>query len=201
VLDRATRKFLAGAPFVDLNWAKGLDSNVRPILDANGNNVSADGRVTKPGVGGGTNFENAAFDAQKGLIFVPASEGASVFTKNSHASRRDRGYYGGGGGAFIEATTPVLRALDVATGARKWEYLSPPLQDHTYYFSGLLATGGGLVFGASSGTAFAVDSSTGHEVWRVELGGDTRAAPISFTIDGRQVIAVSAGRALFLFGL
>ncbi len=200
VLDRATGKFIAGAPFVDLNWAKGLDSNGRPILAENDEN-SADGRVTKPGVGGGTNFENAAFDAKNGLIFVPASEGASVFTKTSHVTRGDRGYYGGSGGSFIEATTPVLRALDVATGAKKWEYMSPPLQDHTYYFSGLLATGGGLVFGASGGTAFAVDSSTGREAWRVELGGDTRAAPISFTIDGKQVIAVSAGRGLFLFGL
>jgi len=200
VLDRATGKFLAGAPFIELNWAKGLDSNGRPILAADGNQLSAAGQVTKPGVGGGTNFENPAFDAQKGLIFVPASEGASVFTKSSHVTRGDRGYYGGSGGSFIEVT-PVLRALDVATGAKKWEYFSPPLLDHTYYFSGLLVTGGGLVLGASGGSAFAVDSSTGHEVWRVELGGDTRAAPISFTIDGRQVIAVSAGRVLFLFGL
>jgi alcohol dehydrogenase (cytochrome c) len=48
---------------------------------------------------------------------------------------------------------------------------------------------------------FAVDSSTGREVWRADLGGETRAAPISFTVDGSQVIAVSAGRALYLFGL
>ena len=200
VLDRATGKFLAGAPFINLNWAKGLDPQGRPI-PADDGAVSNEGRVTRPGVGGGTNFENTAYDQKKGLIFVPASEGASVFTKALHAARGDRGYFGASGGSFIEAPTPVVRALDVATGAKKWEYFSPPLKDATYYFSGLLATGGGLVFGASGGSVFAVDSATGHEVWRVFLGGDTRAAPISFTIDGKQVIAVSAGRALFLFGL
>jgi outer membrane protein assembly factor BamB len=74
-------------------------------------------------------------------------------------------------------------------------------RERTFYYSGLLATGGGLVFGAAGGSAFAVDSATGHELWSVSLGGKTLAAPISFTVDGRQVIALSAGRALFLFGL
>ena len=68
-------------------------------------------------------------------------------------------------------------------------------------YSGLLATGGGLVFGASGGYAFALDSTSGRELWRVLLGGETLATPISFTVDGHQVIAVSAGRALFVLGL
>jgi alcohol dehydrogenase (cytochrome c) len=83
----------------------------------------------------------------------------------------------------------------------EWEYFSPRLRNQTYNFSGLLSTRGALVFGASDGILFAVDSSTGREVWRAALGGDTRAAPISFTVGGSQVIAVSADRALFLFGL
>ena len=83
----------------------------------------------------------------------------------------------------------------------KWEYFSPLSGNQTYNFSGLLSTRGALVFGASGGIVFAVDSSTGREVWRAALDADTRAAPISFTVDGSQVVAVSAGRALFLFGL
>ena len=68
-------------------------------------------------------------------------------------------------------------------------------------YSGLLATTGGLVFGEAGGSAFAIDSATGRELWRVNLGGDTYAAPISFTVDGHQFIFVSAGRAMFMFGL
>src|SRR5262249_36238975 len=66
-------------------------------------------------------------------------------------------------------------------------------------YSGLLSTEGGLVFGASGGVFFALDADTGREAWQVSLGGKTKAAPISFLLDGRQVIAVAAGRALFLF--
>ena len=201
VLDRVTGEFLVGVPFIEQNWAKGLDSNGRPILTA-ANEVSNAGQLTKPTSSGGTNWQNPALDQRRGLIFVHATEGAGVFTKSlrptSPKDRLLRPFYS----SAVSETEPlsvVVRALDVATGTRKWEHFAPPLEN-TYY-SGLLATGGGLVFGAEGGFAFALDSGTGRELWRVFLGGETRAAPISFTVDGRQVIALSAGRAFFLFGL
>ena len=55
--------------------------------------------------------------------------------------------------------------------------------------------------GVRGGVCFVVDADTGREVWRVSLGGYTKSAPTSFTIDGRQVIAVAAGHALFVFEL
>ncbi len=201
VLDRATGEFLTGAPFVEQNWAKGLDPAGHPILSS-GAEVSVSGRSTRPGAGGGTNWQNAAFDHKSGLIFIPATEGAAVFTKSRNARRGDLGFYAGSAGPWTEPPTPVVRALDPATGARKWECFSPDWKESfAYGHSGLLATGGGLVFGASGGFVFAIDSATGRELWRVFLGGDTYAAPISFSVDGHQVVLASAGRALFLFGL
>ena len=201
VLDRTTGEFLAGVPFVEQNWAKGLDSAGRPILSSD-TEASSSGRLTRPG-GGGGNWQNAAFDHKRGLIFVPASEGASVFTKSPNPRRGDLGFYEGSSqGAGAADPDWVVRALDVGTGAKKWERFSPTRNESfANGRSGLLATGGGLVFGASGGFAFAIDSATGRELWRVFLGGDTYAAPISFTVDGHQVVLVSAGSAVFLFGL
>jgi alcohol dehydrogenase (cytochrome c) len=204
VLDRVTGEFLAGVPFVEQNWAQGLDSKGRPILSG-ANELSTGGRLTKPAFGGGTSWQNTALDQARGLIFISATEGASVFTKAIEPTPRDRSRQLFLSSAAItpEMPTLVVRALDVTTGTKKWEYFSPSLKEgpFSHSFSGLLATGSGLVFGASGQTAFALDSDTGRELWRVLLGGDTRAAPISFTVDGRQVIAISAGRSLFLFGL
>ena len=203
VLDRVTGEFLTGVPYVVQNWAKGLDAKGRPI-PSDAFEAPESGRLTKPASSGATNWQNAAMDQARGLIFVHATEGASVFTKAAKTSPRDmeEKLFLSSSASTAEPPTVVVRALDIATGERKWEHFSPPLrEDLPYSYSGLLATGGRLVFGDSGGYAFALDSSTGHEVWRVFLGGDTRAAPISFTIDGRQVVAVSAGRALFLFGL
>jgi len=204
VLDRTTGEFIAGVPFVEQNWAKSLDSAGRPILSSNAE-ISAAGRLTRPGLGGGINWQNTAYDPKKGMVFVPATEGASVFTKSENPRRADDGFYPGSSGTGFFEEEPVVRALDAATGARKWERWERSLPNGkkslAIGYSGLLATGGGLVFGASRGFAFAIDSATGREVWRVYLGGDTLAAPISFTVDGHQVILVSAGRALFEFGL
>ena len=200
VLDRATGEFLVGVPFVEVNWATGLDSAGRPILTSH-NVVTSSGRLTKPGSGGGINWQNAAYDEKSGLVFVPATEGASVFTKSPQPRRGNLGFYPGSSGTAGEYDlVPVVRALDAATGAKKWEHFSPPGgKEHGY--SGLLATGGHLVFGEAGGFAFALDARTGEELWRVSLGGDTSAPPISFTLDGHQVILLSAGRALFMFGL
>jgi len=200
VLDRITGQFLVGTPFVETNWARGLSSQGRPIPEDAGK-VTERGRVTKPGVYGGVNWEPAAFNPALGLIFVNATEGQSVFTKSAadRVTRVQGGYFVGSGGSMLGPITQVVRALDAATGAKRWEYYTP-LPAGTGK-GGMLSTAGGLVFGTSGGSLFALDAATGKELWSVGLGGDTRAPPISFTSEGRQVIAVLAGRAMFLFGL
>jgi alcohol dehydrogenase (cytochrome c) len=205
VLDRTNGEFLTGVPYVKQNWAKGLDSTGRPIL-AEEAATSAQGRLVRPGVGGGTNWQNSAYDPRKGLVFVPATESGSVFVKSPVPRHGELGFFSGSEAAdYKEPEQRVVRALDAATGAIRWERWERTLPSSSRSlangYSGLLATGGGLVFGASGGFIFATDSQTGRELWRVSLGGDTFAAPISFTMDGHQMIVISAGRALFAFGL
>jgi alcohol dehydrogenase (cytochrome c) len=197
VLDRVTGEFLAGVPFVQVDWAKGLTSAGRPIL-ADVAKVSAAGSRTRPGAGGGTTWQNPAFDQKRGSIFVPAAESSSVFTKlpPDRVTRREKVQLLGSGFTLEPAIHQVI-ALDAATGRPKWKYTAPSGAD----YSGLLSTDGGLVFGASGGVCFAVDADTGREVWRVSLGGYTKSAPISLMVDGRQVITVADGHALFVFGL
>jgi alcohol dehydrogenase (cytochrome c) len=202
VLDRLTGEFLAGAPFVDVTWAKGLTPTGRPILSDIAR-VSTEGRSISPGVDGGTNWQNSAFDPQRGSIFIPANEGSSVFTKASanRVARGQNGYYVGSGSSETAPPDRKVLALDAATGAQKWEYVAPSDVPSGNPRSGLLSTEGGLVFGASGGEIFALDADTGRELWRRPLGGKTKSPPISFRLDGRQVVLVAAGRALFEFGL
>jgi alcohol dehydrogenase (cytochrome c) len=202
VLDRVTGEFLAGAPFVEVTWAKGLTSTGRSIL-SDVARVSAEGRSISPGIDGGTNWQNPAFDPKREFIFVPATDSSSVFTKlpPNRVTRGQNGYFVGSGSSQVEPPTRKVLALHAATGVREWEYEAPSGIDPENGRSGLLSTEGGLVFGASGGVLFALDADTGREVWSRSLGGKTKSAPISFTIDGRQVVLVAAGRALFEFGL
>lgn len=199
VLDRVTGQFLAGVPFVEQNWAQGLTPQGRPILI---NTNRGAGALTKPGYQGATIWQPAAFNPALGLIFIDAIEGAGIFTKSASndARRGEHGYYVGSAGSIAGPVTPVVRALDAATGAKRWEYDQQP-SNAQFIIGGMLATAGGLVFGASEGSLFALDAATGKKLWSVSLGGITVAPPISFTLEGQQVIAVFAGRAMFVFGL
>jgi len=203
VLDRVTGEFLTGAPFVEIDWAKGLTAAGRPIL-TDAATVSTAGRSASPGIAGGSNWQNPAFDQRRGSIFVPATESSSVFTKSpsDRAMSGQNGFYIGSGWSQMGPGIHKVLALDAATGRRKWEYRAPSSTNSSdMNYGGLLSTAGGLVFEPSGGGVFALDADTGQEVWRLSLGGYTKAAPISFTVDGRQVIIVAAGRALFMLGL
>jgi alcohol dehydrogenase (cytochrome c) len=197
VLDRVTGEFLTGVPFVEIDWAKGLTSTGRPVL-VEAAKVSTAGRRIRPGISGGTNWQNPAFDQSRGSIFIPATESSSIFSKRApNEARSGRRDPIGSGWSQVEPLSRVVVALDVVTGSRKWQY-SPPVSGKDY--SGLLATGGGLVFGASGGIFFGLDADSGREVFKQSLGGSSMAAPISFAVEGHQVLAVAAGRALFLIG-
>jgi alcohol dehydrogenase (cytochrome c) len=198
VLDRVTGEFLTAVPFVEIDWAKGLTPAGRPIL-VDAVKLSTVGRRMKPGIEA-TNWQNPAFDRERGTIFVPATETSSIFSKrpSNGVLVGPNGYTLGSGWSQVEPPTRLVVALDAATGSQKWQYRGPAAARD---YSGLLSTRGGLVFGAWGGTLFGLDADSGREVFSQPLGGLTRSAPISFTIDGKQVIAVAAGRALFLFGL
>jgi len=91
----------------------------------------------------------------------------------------------------------VIRAYDPNTLDAKWEYR---MADITW--AGVLSTAGDLVFGGGrEGYFLALDANTGELKWRESLGGQINAAPMSYSVNGRQYIAIAAGSALFSFAL
>lgn len=90
-----------------------------------------------------------------------------------------------------------VKALDVRTGDVVWEHrvLTPP-------WNGVMATAGGLVFGASNeGNFFALDADTGESLWDLQAGAPARSNPMSFVLDGRQRIVMHAGNVVFALSL
>ena len=70
VLDRATGEFIRGEPFVNVNWASGLDESGRPI-----ETPQPLGSVTFPGVQGGTNWYSPSYQpAHRAVLFLRLGE-------------------------------------------------------------------------------------------------------------------------------
>ncbi|GLH77677.1 alcohol dehydrogenase [Bradyrhizobium sp. SSBR45G] len=82
-----------------------------------------------------------------------------------------------------------LDARDPVTGAKKWEvrFPEPPL-------ASVLSTGGNLVFVPDSrGTVHAYDAENGTELWNHSDGTGHQGGIISYAVNGKQYIAITAG--------
>jgi len=68
--------------------------------------------------------------------------------------------------------------------------------------SGILTTATDLLFvGGREGYFQALDARTGTLLWKQNLGGDIIAGPISFQVDGKQYVTISAGNVMFTYAL
>jgi alcohol dehydrogenase (cytochrome c) len=213
VLDRTNGQFLAGYPFIKLNWASGLDAKGHPILTP-----QPEGAPTFPGLQGGTNWYSPSYSPRTGLFYVSAWEDyASVFIREAQTFEEGRRFVGG------RPTSPIpgapnapgatkrppinvwteaaghgaVIAIDPRTGEKKWKF---PMTDTSD--SGLLTTASDLLFtGGREGYFQALDARTGALLWKTILGGPIVAGPMTYQVDGKQFIAVAAGHSLFAFAL
>jgi len=97
------------------------------------------------------------------------------------------------GGAFKnvpgEEQFGNVTAVNLDTGKVVWKARTPQPM-----IGGVLATAGDLVFaGEGNGWLKAYDAKTGKVLWQYQCGAGVNAPPTSYTVDGKQYIAVAAG--------
>jgi alcohol dehydrogenase (cytochrome c) len=201
-LDRRTGQFLFAKPFAKQTWATGFDPAGRPITDPRAR-PSAGGTLVWPWAGGATNWQPPSYDAARGLVFIPTTDAAGLFYSETDESR-EPGQIVRGGAARRADDQPgrvSLKAVAAASGDVRWDAELAQGLDVGLYVSGVLSTDGGLVFVGHAQEFLAFDADTGKQLWRINLGGLIKAAPISYAVDGKQMIAIMAGRSLYVLAL
>ena len=200
VLDRTNGKFLRAAPYVKQTWASGISDKGRPIRIPN-TSPSPTGVFIYPSVSGATNFWPAAYSPATQRYYVMALERGGLFFTPSDMTPTPGKIYGGSGGRFVDDDVryTAIKAIDPATGKVTWEHRNATFND--WPRGGVLATAGGLVFGADTTSFIALNAATGEQLWSFQAGDTICAAPISYRIGDRQVIAVVAGQVLLTFVL
>jgi len=201
VLDRTNGKFITGVPFVKQTWAKGLDANGRPIPAPNQEPTLGSGTLVYPSITGGVDWTSPSYSPDTGLFYVSVHETGAYFIKGTGKieSGPPKGIVGGGGIRALagEQSYGAIRALEATTGKRMWEFklLAPA-------WVPVLSTAGGLVFsGSDEGNFFALDATTGKPLWEFFMGHAARSNPISYEVDGKQYIFITAGNAYMAFSL
>ncbi len=189
---------------------------------------SVKGSLIVPGNIGGMAWGGSAFDPARNLLIVPTNRLPSVARLIPRADY-DAAKKAGHEGEFAsQAGTPygmwrnflmtpgkmpcnappwgALAAIDVNTGAKKWEVplgalpwlAANPLAAKwgSINLGGPIVTGGGLAFIGATLDPFlrAFDVETGAELWKGELPTSARATPMTFqSASGKQFVVIAAG--------
>jgi PQQ-dependent dehydrogenase (methanol/ethanol family) len=137
------------------------------------------GNIAQPSAAG--DWAPGAYDPQLGYLFFTTGVSTRVWRAPS-------------GGRFGPVGTPeygLITALDSRTNKQVWQSKVPYLAG---FGSGVLATGGGLIFnGGDDGNLAAFDSKTGEQVWTFQTGFGADAPAITYELDGEQYVAIASG--------
>ena len=201
-VDRNDRRFVWGVPFVKkVSWTKGLDAetgmpleydpkkDIQPYLGKpDRNNLVT---MICPGNMGGKNWPPTAYHPDLKMWYIPVIESCNQIKVQPMVpgeSFKPREFFTGGGPSQPERITGSLTAIDVTTGkiVAKHETKFPLL-------GGVLATPDLVFTGHPSGELAAYDAKTLEQLWEFSTGSGINAPPMTFTVDGKQYIALLVG--------
>ena len=151
---------------------------------------TANGARMLPGANGGVEWSPMAINPKHRLAYA-----ANLHQPMTYHVEESK--YPGGklwlGGAFKAIATEKqwgrLAAVNIDTGKMAWKFdTEQPL------IGGVLATAGDLVFnGEGNGLFRAFHAKTGKKLWEYQAGAGVNAPAVSYSVAGKQYIAVAAG--------
>ncbi len=196
-LDAATGKWIFSKDQGIQNIVKSIDpatgkKNYDPIAipDLTG----ARRNLQCPAGYGAKNWPSNAYNPNSRVVFITIAEvcGESVPRMYANGAR----YTGGGQETRIARYQPGsdgnigrVDAVDLVTQKTLWS-----TRQRASVTSAALATAGGLVFAGDADRWFkAYDDKTGKVLWEMRLNDAVNSYPISYSVKGKQYVAVVAG--------
>jgi alcohol dehydrogenase (cytochrome c) len=186
VLDRTDGRFVRATRFARADWAD-IDAQtgrvtVRRVPSDSGTRIC-------PGPAGAKVWNHGSYSRQTGLLYVPVIELCARFRRATEEFKEGLPYLGSGFQNRDEEEWGHVKAFDPATGREVWSW-----RGEAPIVTSLLSTAGGLVFsGEPSGLFNAHDARTGAVLWQFQTGSGIHSNPITYSVRGKQYVAVPVG--------
>ena len=147
------------------------------------------GVLITPGTLGGSDWSPPAFNPTLGYLYVNGNYFPQLYKLKSETLQRPAQYWGGSVLSTTNQEYGLYSAVDLRTGKIAWQYRTAKAM-----ISGSVATAGGVTFtGFSDGHFVAFNARSGKLLWDYRTKAGVNAPPITYSIDGRQYVAVAAG--------
>jgi alcohol dehydrogenase (cytochrome c) len=187
----------------DFLWAKStVFQNLVSSIDAKGKVTVNPDQVMRdinkvyhqcPTHSGGRDWPFAAYSPQTNVMYVQLQNLCTDYKVRADniPSKPGDQYNTSGKPMVADGSTNIgrLDAISVETGKTLWSWETPASN-----YSPVLATAGGLlVNGGMDRYLRAFDQTDGKVLWQTRLGSQVFGAPVTFSMAGRQYIAVAAG--------
>ncbi len=175
-----------------VNWTKPITpaNNCKPIYNWPEKDVVYDKVTTDiaPSLDGGKEWHPVAYSHRTKMVYVPVYDFAMDLQAKKMEWKRGE-WYLGAKVITLNAGAGAIKAFDAATGKLVW------MKSQSYpATSGMLATGGGLVFyGDPEGYFNAVDDETGEHLWSFQTGSGIHGNPTTHTVNGKQYVTIVYG--------
>jgi alcohol dehydrogenase (cytochrome c) len=188
--------FVQGVPFVKQNVFTSIDPKTgRPEIDPAHKPGTGKKAEFCPSLWGGKNWPPIAFSPKTRMIYIPANEnlcsdsiGAPItYTPGSRFTGATTGFFIAPGADHIGE----VQAWNVDTGKRVWTHQYKTSEN----WGPMLATAGGVVFsgGTNDQKFHAFDAASGKLLWDFPTNSGIIGQPSSFTVNGKQFVAVQSG--------
>jgi alcohol dehydrogenase (cytochrome c) len=151
---------------------------------------TAEGVRMLPGANGGSEWSPPAVNPNLGYMYVLGLEQPMNYITHSAPLEKGKLWLGSAFKAVPgEKQWGTFTAINLNTGKRAWQ-----VKTDQPMIGGALATAGNLVFtGEGNGHFNAYDARTGKTLWSFTGGAGCNAPPVTYTVDGKQYIAVACG--------